>query len=78
MKILTECYKNDKRKTYHANCFAEFAINIFEIDNDSKYIEQAQKWIDEVVSKNEGNSRYTRKYQKRLKEIINDNKGHSV
>lgn len=78
MKILTECYKNDKRKAYHANRFAEFAINIFEIDNDSKYIEQAQKWIDEVVSKNEGNSRYTRKYQKRLKEIINDNKGHSV
>ena len=69
MDILSECYKNDKRKTYHANRFAEFALEIFEIDKDSQYIEQAKKWIDEVLSNNDGILWYTKKYQKRLNEI---------
>ncbi|MBQ7898053.1 MAG: SIR2 family protein [Clostridia bacterium] len=72
MDILSECYKNDKRKTYHANRFAEFAIEIFEIDQDPQFIEQAKKWIDEVLANNEGTLGYTKKYQRKLKEILND------
>lgn len=70
MDILTECYRNDKRKAYHANRFAEFAIDIFEIDKDLQYLDQAKKWIDEVISKNDGGTRYTRRCQKRLQKIM--------
>lgn len=70
INILSECYKNDKRKTYHANRFAEFAIDIYEMDGDSQYIEQANKWIDEVLEKNDSILYDTKKYKKRLTEII--------
>lgn len=70
MKILEKCYFNDKRKAYHANRFAEFAIEIYEMDNDYQYIQQARKWIDEIINKGDTASRYTKKYDKRLTEII--------
>ena len=70
MGILEKCYYNDKRKAYHANRFAEFAIEIYEMDNDYQYIQQARRWIDEIISKGDAASRYTKKYDKRLTEII--------
>lgn len=60
MNILKECYSNDKRKSYHANKFAEFAIEISKIDSNYEYIEQALIWLGEIVCKDEGTSRYTR------------------
>lgn len=71
MKILEQCYYNDKRKAYHANKFAEFAIDIFEMDRDPQYISQAKTWIDEIISKADGVSRYTKKHRDRLNEILN-------
>lgn len=70
MRILEKCYYNDKRKAYHANRFAEFAIEIYEMDNDYQYIQQARIWIDEIIGKGDAASRYTKKYDKRLTEII--------
>ena len=70
MKILEKCYYNDKRKAYHANRFAEFAIDIYEMDNDYQYIQQARRWIDEIISKGDAISRYTKEYDKKLTEII--------
>lgn len=52
MQILTKCYESDKRKTYHAQKFAEFAIFISDNYQDDQYIETAKKWILEVVNQN--------------------------
>ncbi len=71
MEILAKCYSNDKRKAYHAHRFAEFAIEIMNIDNDDQYIEQANVWIDEIINKGEGVSHYTKKYKRALNEFIN-------
>lgn len=70
MKILEKCYYNDKRKVYHANRFAEFAILIAKIDYDFSYIYQAKAWIDEMMAKGDGISRYTKKYEKELEKMI--------
>lgn len=69
MGILEKCYYNDKRKAYHANRFAEFAIDIYEMDNDYQYIQQARLWIDEIINTGDAVSRYTKKYAKRLADI---------
>lgn len=70
MKILERCYNNDKRQAYHANRFAEFAIDIYEMDKDDQYIQQARIWIDEIISRDGVISRYTKKYDRRLTEIL--------
>lgn len=70
MEILKKCYHNDKRKSYHANRFAEFAIIIFEKYHNYKYIEEARKWIDEIIADGAITNRYTKKYKDQLEEII--------
>ncbi len=73
MSILEKCYSNDKRKSYHANKFAEFAIEILKMDKDPQYIEQASIWINEIIEKGDGGSRYTKKYVKQLNAIKEKN-----
>ena len=75
MQILEQCYHNDQRKSYHANRFAEFAIDIFEMDGDNQYIKKARLWLDEIMKKGDVMSRYTKQYDKRLTQIINQFKG---
>lgn len=70
MQILEQCYNNDKRKSYHANRFAEFAIDIFDMDGDDQYIKKARLWLDEIIRNEDVMSRYTKQYDKRLTEII--------
>ncbi|MGP1459674.1 MAG: hypothetical protein ACTTKL_10255 [Treponema sp.] len=70
MEILKRCYYNDKRKSYHANRFAEFSIIIFEKYHNYKYIEEAKKWIDEIITDGAITNRYTKTYKKQLEEII--------
>ncbi|UYO62189.1 SIR2 family protein [Acetobacterium wieringae] len=69
IEILENCYSNDKRKVYHANRFAEFAIEIAKLDNDYQYIEKAITWLNEIVDKGEVISGYTKKYLFELNEI---------
>jgi hypothetical protein len=55
MDILIECYKQDKRKLYHAKKFAEQAIEYFDRYGDEKskeYCSQAEAWIDEELKTN--------------------------
>ena len=75
MQILEQCYYNDQRKSYHANRFAEFAIDIFDIDGDYQYIKKARLWLDEIIKKGDVMSRYTKQYDKRLTQIINQYEG---
>ncbi len=48
MGILQECYKNDKRKIYHAQKFAEFALILKRTHNCSDYILEATNWLNEI------------------------------
>lgn len=50
MEILKQCYIDDKRKTYHAQKFAEFAIILHSDYDCDEYLENAQQWLDEIVS----------------------------
>lgn len=75
MQILEQCYYNDQRKSYHANRFAEFAIDIFDMDGDYQYIKKARLWLDEIIKKGDAMSRYTKQYDKRLTQIINQYEG---
>ena len=70
MKILEKCYHNDKRKVYHANRFAEFAIEIAQIDNDYEYLHQAKLWLDEIMTSGNAISRFTKKHYKKITELI--------
>ena len=75
MQILEQCYYNDQRKSYHANRFAEFAIDIFDMDGDFQYIKKARQWLDEIIKTGDAMSRYTKQYDKRLTQIINQYEG---
>ncbi|WP_294279819.1 SIR2 family protein [uncultured Chryseobacterium sp.] len=55
MNILINCYKQDKRKLYHAKKFAEQAIEYYERYGDEiskEYCSQAEAWIDEEIKTN--------------------------
>ncbi len=51
MHILTECYRWDKRKPFHARIFAEQALQYWrEVSQDEEareYLQTAQKWLQE-------------------------------
>ena len=51
--ILEKCYSHDKRKIYHANKFAEFAIDVANSDSNYDYIEKAIKWLMEIIDREE-------------------------
>lgn len=69
MDILEKCYLSDKRKVYHAQKYAEFALKYFEKYSDSKYIEQAFCWLDELIKNEESMSFKTRKLFTSIKEV---------
>lgn len=69
MNILDECYKSDKRKVYHAQKYAEFALLFLEKYSDNMYIEQAFSWIEELIKKEESMSRKTRNLYEKLKSV---------
>lgn len=69
MNILDECYKSDKRKVYHAQKYAEFALLFFEKYSDNMYIEQAFSWIEELIKKEESMSKKTINLYDKLKSV---------
>lgn len=69
INMLEECYNNDKRKTYHANRFAEFVIIVANIDYNYDYVERAMTWLTEIIERNENPSWHTRNYLKQLQDI---------
>lgn len=55
MDTLHECYKNDNRRTYHAEVYAEQSLRFFRKYHDEKsieYLSQAKIWLrDELADK---------------------------
>lgn len=68
ISILEECYSNDKRKTYHANKFAEFVIDVANTDGNYDYVDKAVKWLDEIT-KHVENTYVGEKHLKKLRVI---------
>lgn len=55
MQILTDCYREDKRKLYHAKKFAEQALDYFNRYGDDKsqeYLLTAKRWIEDELKTN--------------------------
>lgn len=69
MEILKKCYNNDKRKVYHAQKFAEFALILKRLHNCSDYIDEAINWIHEIV--NEQGDNITKKNRDLLCKLNN-------
>lgn len=68
MSILEKCYLSDKRKVYHAQKYAEFALKYQGKYGDDKYIEQAYCWLNELIKNEESMSRKTRRLFLSIKE----------
>jgi tetratricopeptide (TPR) repeat protein len=69
MEILNECYRSDKRKVYHAEKFAEYAIFIFEHYDDNQYIAQAKTWLNNIIKTGDFTSHRTKYLIRELSKI---------
>lgn len=69
MSILDKCYNSDKRKIYHAQKYAEFALVFLEKYEESIYIEQAFSWLEELIKKEESMSKKTIGLYEQLKVV---------
>jgi tetratricopeptide (TPR) repeat protein len=66
MEILTDCYRYDKRKTYHALTFADQALKYWRVYGDEKatgYLQKAYDWLKDEYRKSS--------WHRRLKELVN-------
>jgi tetratricopeptide (TPR) repeat protein len=65
MDILSGCYIDDKRKTYHALTFADQAIQYYGIYNNAAalaYLETAKQWLAEEVTRSPWNKHVKQLY----------------
>lgn len=60
MSILQKCFNSDKRRTYHAQKYAEFALFLARNWDDKSYLVQAEEWLDKIISGEETTSRYSK------------------
>jgi len=75
MDILAECYKFDRRKTYHAVVFADHAVQYWDVygsDAGHKYLETAKEWLVAELR----SAPWNRKIQ-RLDRLVTDRLGKS-
>lgn len=70
MSILATCYKSDKRKVYHAQKYAEYAVFISERHRDGQYLETAKEWLQKEEMGDAVSSR-TRKLIEKVATEIN-------
>lgn len=70
MEILKQCYLDDKRKLYHAQKFAEFAIFFYKQYHYSDYLKDSKKWLLEVSESNEYTSSRTKKLIDKITTIL--------
>ena len=66
METLQECFHSDKRKVYHAQKFAEFAIYLSENWEKDDYLDEAKIWLEDIVSTGQSQSRQTKNLLKRI------------
>lgn len=60
MDTLQRCFTSDKRKVYHAQKYAEFALYYSQILGIPVYLDQAHEWLEQLISTKESTSRQTR------------------
>ena len=60
MCTLHDCFNSDKRKIYHAQKYAEFALYLACEQSDSQYLEQAKDWLETIISTGESTARKTK------------------
>lgn len=60
MDTLRKCFSSDKRKVYHAQKFAEFAVYLAKNWRDSSYLEEAEKWLVQLIRTQESTSSFTK------------------
>lgn len=71
MGILNECFENDNRKLFHAQKFAEFAIDLYKKYDIADYIEMANRWMQDMTSDDEYESPKSRRLRKETERIMN-------
>ena len=54
--MLQECFHSDKRKVYHAQKFADFALYLAKEWGKKDYLEDAQTWLEQIVTSGESQS----------------------
>lgn len=69
MDTLKMCYIDDKRKIYHAQKFAEFAIFFYDKYNRNDYLEDAWQWISEIINEDTSQSLRTLRIRDKLLSI---------
>lgn len=72
METLETCFYSDKRKIYHAQKFAEFAIYLAKEWRKDDYLEQAKIWLEQIVRTGESQSRRTRDLLEHIRSQIAD------
>lgn len=53
MTILQECFYSDKRKVYHAQKYAEFAVYLSRNWDNHDYLLQAAEWLETIITAKE-------------------------
>ena len=70
MEILKQCYADDKRKIYHAQKFAEFALVLHSDYDCNEFLEDARIWLYEIVSEDQFISRRTQKLREQISSAL--------
>jgi len=72
MDILRECYRYDKRKTYHATTFADQAVQYWEVypgERAKSYLLTAEEWLLDEVKKSPWH-RYAKYQLRRIQTLL--------
>ena len=70
MEILKQCYEDDKRKIYHAQKFAEFALVLHSDYDCNEFLEDAGQWLSEIVAEDQFISRRTQKLREQISSAL--------
>ena len=70
METLKQCYNNDKRKVYHAQKFAEFAIYLYYNFLIEDYLQEALAWLAEITKESESTTSEINKLKEKITHIM--------
>jgi len=73
MDILSRCYNDDKRKTYHALTFADQSIQyygVYKNDEALEYMTTAKKWLTEEAARSPWNKNVKRLYSEVSRKLV--------
>lgn len=71
METLNQCFTSDKRKVYHAQKYAEFSIYLSKHLNNYGYLDQAYKWLTQIINTGESSSIRTKKLLSEVQSQLN-------